>query len=303
MRKTVKTNLFFISFLMTHFFAIGNGVTVQYIQKYKTIAISEMQRTGIPASIKIAQGILESNSGRSTLAKQSNNHFGIKCGNDWDGKQVYRHDDDYENGLLVRSCFRAYEDPYDSYIAHSDFLSNPNSQRYGFLFNLDQSDYKAWAYGLKESGYATDANYPHKLINIIEKYQLSNLDEEAILDTEAIEMIAYNDTAEADNEVSSNRPNSSSAQRKERLILNRIKRGTHRVESGEYMSDIALLYKMDVRELYFKNRIPYGSEPVVGTALQLEDYIQFKKRPRLVQAKKERGMAYLFEEKIVISSE
>ena len=99
-----------------------------YIGKYKEIAQSEMQRVGIPASIKLAQGILESNSGRSTLAMKANNHFGIKCGNYWQGKTFHREDDDYVNGQLIKSCFRKFENAYASFIAHSDFLLNPGSQ-------------------------------------------------------------------------------------------------------------------------------------------------------------------------------
>ena len=92
--------------------------SITYISQYKEIAVAEMHRTGVPASIKMAQAILESGSGRSTLARQSNNHFGIKCGSSWEGETVYRHDDDYKNGLLVRSCFRAYDDPAESFFHH-----------------------------------------------------------------------------------------------------------------------------------------------------------------------------------------
>ena len=144
--------------------------TAAYIQQYKTIAQQEMDRVGIPASITMAQGILESASGRSTLAKQSNNHFGIKCGKNWTGEEVYRHDDDYKDGLLVRSCFRAYDDPAKSFMAHSDFLTD--NRRYAFLFELDVYDYKGWAHGLRKAGYATDPNYPSKLIRIIEEHEL-----------------------------------------------------------------------------------------------------------------------------------
>jgi len=152
----------------------GSEHTPAYIQQYKTIAQHEMDRVGIPASIKMAQAILESASGRSTLARQSNNHFGIKCGKDWKGGEVYRHDDDYKDGLLVRSCFRAYDDPAESFRAHSDFLTD--NRRYKPLFELDIYDYKGWANGLRKAGYATDPQYPSKLIRIIEEYELHLLD-------------------------------------------------------------------------------------------------------------------------------
>jgi len=150
-----------------------------YIQTYKHIAISEMMRTGIPASIKLAQAILESACGQSDLACKANNHFGIKCGNDWKGKSYKKEDDDYEEGKLVKSCFREFSSAYDSYIAHSDFLTDPaKSKRYGSLFELQADDYKGWAKGLSRAGYATDPQYAQRLIDIIEKYELYRFDKE-----------------------------------------------------------------------------------------------------------------------------
>lgn len=149
-----------------------------YIGQYKAIAVSEMHRTGIPASIKLAQGLLESNWGRSDLASEANNHFGIKCGSSWIGQTYHKHDDDYDDkGELIASCFRAYTDSYESYIAHSDFLSDANKEyRYGFLFDIKDKDYRKWANGLLKSGYATDKKYPSKLITIIEQYKLYEFD-------------------------------------------------------------------------------------------------------------------------------
>ena len=138
--------------------------TEQYISKYKDIAISEMKRMGIPAAITLAQGILESETGNSDLVIRSNNHFGIKCKNTWTGAVVY-HDDD-----ATGECFRSYTSAEDSYRDHSNFLRG--SQRYASLFNLDASDYKAWAYGLKKAGYATNPQYPAILIKNIEQYNL-----------------------------------------------------------------------------------------------------------------------------------
>jgi len=145
-----------------------------YIEKYKDIAISEMERAGVPASIKLAQALLESNSGKSTLARKANNHFGMKCGNQWKGKTYYKADDDYdEEGNLLESCFRVFKDPETSFIAHSEFLRNPRkNSRYGFLFKLDPMDYERWALGLKKAGYATNPRYPDLLIGLIETYEL-----------------------------------------------------------------------------------------------------------------------------------
>lgn len=138
--------------------------TEQYIEKYKNLAEAEMLRTGVPAAITLAQGILESGSGQSELALHSNNHFGIKCKAEWTG-DTYYHDDDERN-----ECFRSYPTPEDSYRDHSDFLKN--RQNYQSLFKLSVTDYKSWAYGLKRAGYATEKNYPQMLIKVIEDNNL-----------------------------------------------------------------------------------------------------------------------------------
>ncbi len=136
----------------------------QYIEKYKNLAIREMIRSGVPASIKLAQGCLESGNGNSKLSVKSNNHFGIKCKSSWRGKRVY-HDDDRRN-----ECFRHYNSVEESYIDHSNFLMvNP---RYASLFDLDITDYKGWARGLKKAGYATASHYATELIRIIEESKL-----------------------------------------------------------------------------------------------------------------------------------
>jgi LysM repeat protein len=135
-----------------------------YVAKYKEIAIKEMQRTGVPASITLAQGILESQNGESDLAKRSNNHFGIKCKPEWTGGRTY-HDDD-EKG----ECFRTYENVEQSYADHSDFLKN--RPYYTFLFKLDPTDYEGWAKGLKKAGYATSPTYAQQLITLIQKFNL-----------------------------------------------------------------------------------------------------------------------------------
>ncbi len=147
-----------------------------YIKQYTELATIEMQRTGVPASIKLAQGILESNSGISEFAQKSNNHFGIKCKSWWKGKTYYHKDDDYDkSGQLLESCFRAYDRVVESYVDHSNFLKF--GAHYQHLFSIPTTDYKSWATGLKLSGYATDPSYDIKLIKLIEKYKLNELDQ------------------------------------------------------------------------------------------------------------------------------
>lgn len=141
--------------------------TQQYIDKWDEVAVQQMHDHGVPASITLAQGILESGSGNSELSQKSNNHFGIKCGGDWKGKSV-RYDDDRR-----RECFRKYPNASQSFHDHSEFLKR---QRYAHLFQLRLTDYKGWAKGLKKAGYATDPKYPHKLIDLIEKYDLARYD-------------------------------------------------------------------------------------------------------------------------------
>ena len=144
-----------------------NQTYQQYINQYKDIAIEQMQRYHIPASITLAQGLFESGAGRSELARKGNNHFGIKC-NGWSGRRIY-HDDDDRN-----ECFRSYGNAYESYEDHSKFLTG--SQRYRSLFKLKITDYKGWAKGLKAAGYATNPQYAQKLIDIIQLYKLYRYD-------------------------------------------------------------------------------------------------------------------------------
>lgn len=148
--------------------AFAQSAQEKYISTYAEIAVQEMYRSGIPASITLAQGMLESGNGRSELAVKSNNHFGIKCHNNWNGGRVY-HDDDAKG-----ECFRKYDHVHQSYRDHSDFLRYRD--RYKFLFDLKPTDYKGWAYGLKKAGYATDPSYPTKLIRLIEEYRLYQYD-------------------------------------------------------------------------------------------------------------------------------
>lgn len=140
---------------------------LNYIEKYAQLAIIQQNEFGIPASITLAQGLLESGAGLSEFTKNSNNHFGIKC-HDWTGDRVF-HDDDAQG-----ECFRKYENVLESYRDHSLFLKN--KPRYSFLFDFSPTDYESWAHGLKKAGYATDPSYAYKLISIIDNYELHQLD-------------------------------------------------------------------------------------------------------------------------------
>ncbi len=148
----------------------SSNVSVEnYINRYKDLAMSEMRRSGVPASITLAQGIIESDYGRSRLAIEANNHFGIKCHSGWKGPSITHHDD------KRNECFRKYRKPEESYYDHSDFLTS--ASRYAFLFDLDDKDYKGWARGLKKAGYATNPDYANMLIRKIEENELWRYDQ------------------------------------------------------------------------------------------------------------------------------
>ncbi|PKW29560.1 glucosaminidase domain-containing protein [Flavobacterium lindanitolerans] len=151
---------------------VYSDVVNSYVLQYKDIAKGNMKQYGIPASIILAQGILESGAGSGTLSKTANNHFGIKCHTGWTGESV-RHDDDAE-----QECFRKYNDPAESYRDHAEFLTGRS--RYASLFKLEKGDYQGWAKGLKAAGYATDPKYPDKLISYIERYNLHQYDAEVL---------------------------------------------------------------------------------------------------------------------------
>ena len=151
---------------------VSNDVIGNYISQYKDIAMNNMKVYGIPASIILAQGILESGAGRGDLAVTANNHFGIKCHVDWTGESV-RHDDDSS-----QECFRKYKEPAESFKDHALFLTGRS--RYSSLFDLSKSDYQAWAKGLRRAGYATDPRYPEKLISYIDRYNLGQYDSQVL---------------------------------------------------------------------------------------------------------------------------
>ena len=167
----MRTIFIFLSFTLFHLHGISQLTPQEYAIRFSNKAVENMQKIGVPASITLGQGILESASGNSYLAREGNNHFGIKCHN-WTGKKIYA-DDDAKN-----ECFRKYDDVYDSFRDHADFLRN--RQRYSFLFDLDITDYKGWAYGLSRAGYATDPKYADKLISVIERYHLYVYDSDKI---------------------------------------------------------------------------------------------------------------------------
>jgi LysM repeat protein len=168
--KRISSIIILFFFLTNPANAQNNGLLSKkdYIENYKDLAVKEMLRSGIPASITLAQGMLESQNGNSTLAKKANNHFGIKCHNTWTGKTI-KQDDDKKG-----ECFRKYKTVYESYKDHTDFLMS--GSRYGFLFKLQITDYKGWAKGLKKAGYATNPDYPEMLIRIIEDNDLQQYD-------------------------------------------------------------------------------------------------------------------------------
>ena len=171
----------------------------EYIQTYRDLAIQEMKRTGVPAAIKLAQGIHETEGGNSDLLKRSNNHFGIKCKTNWTGETVY-HDDD-----ALGECFRKYPSAEDSYRDHSNFLKG--SSRYAFLFNLKPTDYKGWAYGLKRAGYATNPRYPQIIIKYIEEYGLEEYTLMALRDgspADSMNMPSVKSSARTQDTVSAN---------------------------------------------------------------------------------------------------
>lgn len=159
-------------FIATSSVSVSKNTVEQYIDLYADAAMESMKQYGIPASIKLAQAILESGSGNGTLCRTANNHFGIKCKEEWTGETV-NHTDDAPD-----ECFRKYSSALESFNDHSEFLAN--RVYYKNLFTLDQSDYSAWAKGLKKAGYATDPRYPQKLISIIERYKLYEYDRQVL---------------------------------------------------------------------------------------------------------------------------
>lgn len=198
--------------------------TEHYISYFKDAAMEEMRIYKIPASITLAQGIIESSSGNSELTKRSNNHFGIKCHKEWEGNTTF-HDDD-EKG----ECFRVYKDPATSYRDHSLFLTSRS--RYSKLFKLDEGDFVGWAQGLSDAGYATDRRYPAKLIGLIEKFELHKYDTQVLGKSFEIDKTVQE-------KILANKSSS------ERTINNSV----HIVAAKESLYSIAKLYNLNVNDL------------------------------------------------------
>ena len=290
----------FFLFAMNIVFAQGTD-TENYIRKYHKIAIDEMHSYGIPASITLAQGILESGNGNSRLSRKSKNHFGIKCHKDWKGKKVF-HDDDAKD-----ECFRKYKKVADSYRDHSEFLKH--RERYAFLFKLDITDYKSWAKGLKKAGYATNPKYADKLIDLIHRYNLDQYDKSSkkgkrkvkkpkrryrkeqfksdngvkyvfaeegdtydlIAKEQSLwlwELLDYNDQ-ETDLKLKVG----------ERVYLQtkktKSKTEFHEVKAGETLHEISQLYAIRLDKLCFRNRISLDTALVIGEKLYLR-----KRKPK-----------------------
>ncbi len=295
------------------------GITVQqYISSYAEIAVKKMKQHGIPASITLAQGILESSNGNSELAVNANNHFGIKCHKEWTGA-TYIKDDDARD-----ECFRKYDSPEESFEDHSSFLCS--RERYSFLFTFDEKDYKSWAYGLKKAGYATNPHYPEKLIKIIEGNQLYLFDQQGDLPVSKNAVFKVDSLRDHHKTQSKNREFSEinigrDVRKVERnnhvkyilarkgdntsklaqdldimpwqllryneldkesvlsagqiIYLQPKKRKAekkfHLVQDSETMYSISQKYGIKLRHLYKKNRMPRGSQPLIGQKLWLRE--------------------------------
>ncbi|MBY8962522.1 glucosaminidase domain-containing protein [Flavobacterium sp. D11R37] len=214
-------------------------IVKQYILDYKDVAKANMRNHGVPASITLAQGILESGAGRGTLCVNANNHFGIKCHTGWEGESVY-HDDDAKG-----ECFRKYKDPAESYNDHSLFLTSRS--RYAALFKLDKDDYEGWAHGLKAAGYATDPKYPDKLIGLIERYELARYDAEVLGGT-------YVPRQKEIKPVIADAP---------------LAAGMHKVEQGDTLYSISKRYNVTVDELMRLNSLS-GNTISIGQVLKVK---------------------------------
>jgi LysM repeat protein len=274
-------------------FGQGRISRQDYIQTYSEAAVSEMMDYGIPASITLAQGILESGDGNSDLAQRANNHFGIKCRGDWDGPSVKHHDD------KRNECFRKYDDVFESYRDHSLFLVN--SPRYAFLFDLPNTDYKSWAHGLQKAGYATNPKYASLLIRLIEENQLYQYDHMDLIDENGIstgaplvvmshpnkidyiivgegdswesisaqtdthiwELMKYNELR-YDDELKAGDLLFLQPKRKKAKVK------YHEVREGENMYTIAQKYGIQLDELYKKNLMSPGEQPNIGQTLFLK---------------------------------
>jgi len=298
----------------------GKMTRWQYFEKFHEMAVEEMHRSGVPASITLAQGALESADGNSRLARVANNHFGIKCHEDWTGKRAY-HDDDARN-----ECFRKYSSVEDSYRDHSDYLKAKS--RYAFLFELQLSDYKGWARGLKKAGYATSPTYADRLIKIIEDFELNRYDDMVIpentvrrkarhtkekvtmrdvWETNRVKFVRalpgdsyssitkelgkldweipqYNDASMGDSIIPGQvvyiQPKRNRAQPSDR---------EHVFKTGETMRQVSQLYAIKLESLYKMNNLKTESQPEPGTVLQLRKVVKTSAATQPASKEKERG--------------
>lgn len=260
----------------------------EYIEKYKDLAVIEMHRSGVPASITLAQGILESNSGNSRLAKFANNHFGIKCKGSWTGNVIYADDD------APDECFRAYESVLASYQDHSEFLRK--NWRYHELFELKRTDYKGWCRGLRKAGYATNPQYANILISLIERYELNKYDTEE-LPKPALPIVDMGEKVNGVPVKTAKEGETVSTIAEENFVKDRHirkwndlpadaeiepgdivflkpkrRRATvekHTVAKGENMHEISQQYGIKLKQLYKKNRMESGTEPQEGEVLYM----------------------------------
>ncbi|MCO6494592.1 MAG: LysM peptidoglycan-binding domain-containing protein [Bacteroidetes bacterium] len=298
MMKTRQTYFLVLGiYLLTSFTVQANRISYQeYIDRYKDIAMQEMKTHRIPASITLAQGLLESGSGNSRLAVEGNNHFGIKCKKNWTGGTIIEDDD--EQG----ECFRAYSSAYESYLDHSLFLKN--NPRYNFLFELPILDYKAWAEGLRQAGYATNQKYPQLLVNLIERYSLAKFDTIVFYGEQNVnyftEPVFKANIHIVDNGVPLTvaRPGQTvhsiaednnmrdwqiykyndlpkDARIDPGMIIylkpkrNKASVSNHKVEPGETMWEISQKYGIKLKKLYKKNRMEPGTEVKPGEVINM----------------------------------
>ncbi|WP_255493540.1 glucosaminidase domain-containing protein [Myroides sp. WP-1] len=242
-RERKTTNKASETLVATSSISVTTDMIKDYILQYKDIAKDNMSAYGIPASITLAQGVLESGSGQGTLSRNANNHFGIKCHKEWDGPSV-RHTDDAPD-----ECFRKYEAPEESYRDHSQFLVSRS--RYSDLFLLDKDDYEGWAHGLKKAGYATDPKYANKLISLIERYTLDQYDREVLGDRPA------KAKKETQKEVDNKKTETQVASAK-----------THTVQKGDTLYSISKKYNTTVAKLQKTNKLD-GTNLSIGQRLKL----------------------------------
>ena len=248
----------------------------RYIARFASIAVNEMYRSGVPASITLAQGIIESRSGQSALAADGNNHFGIKCHNSWNGRTMLADDDRKDE------CFRVYDSAEESFRDHSDFLRYRD--RYKFLFDFPVTDYKSWAYGLKQAGYATDPSYASKLIQCVENYNLSRFDRMTVAEAlaeggaDAEEPSAQDDVEEMPDsplKIEAGEIYRGKAGEEYRFSLSRTLYSRNGVPfvyavEGETYASIAKSNHLLLREILKFNDIPGGGELHAGDVVYLE---------------------------------